>query len=141
MSSIQQRIKMACIKSSISLTDLASQFGANPSPFSIRLKNGKFTKQELTEMAQILGCQYRSFFKFADAFVAEEPDIGGQIKIALNHGKMSITALADKFGVQQQAMSKKMSIGKFTQDDLYTVAKHIGCEYISEFRYDDGTVI
>ena len=132
---------MACVKSNISLTELALRFGSNPSPFSIRLQHGKFTKKELEDIAKILKCKYRSYFKFADGSVIESSDICTQIKNALAYNNMSVSELADKFGIQIQSMYKKMQIGKFTQDDLCEIAKYIGCEYISEFCYEDGIAI
>ena len=141
MNTIKQRIKIACIKSDLSLTDLALKFGLSPSAFTQRLQRGKFTKSDLTKIAEILGCKYKSCFRFDDGFSADNPDIGKQIKSALDHGGMTITELGVRFGIKQQAMSKKMQIGKFTQDDLYKIAQSMDCEYISEFCYDDGAVL
>lgn len=50
----------------MTITELAERFGISQSGFSQRMKNGKFTKQELEKIASILDCKYISYFKFED---------------------------------------------------------------------------
>lgn len=59
-------MKAACDVAGISLTELANRMGLSQSNFSQRLKTGKFTKEELEQMAQCLGCKYVSYFEFED---------------------------------------------------------------------------
>lgn len=50
----------------MSITDLAKAFGISQPGFTQRMKTGKFTKEELEKIANILGCEYFSCFRFPD---------------------------------------------------------------------------
>lgn len=63
---IQEQIKTACIHANMSITDLAKAFGISQPGFTQRMKTGKFTKEELEKIANILGCKYFSCFRFPD---------------------------------------------------------------------------
>lgn len=65
---IQEQIKQAAIHADISITELAKRFGISQPGFSQRMKNGKFTRQELEKIANILNCEYVSYFKFDDGY-------------------------------------------------------------------------
>lgn len=138
---IKQRVKFACGIQNLKLIDVASAMDMSPSTFSQRLDKGKFTKRELVEMANIIGCTYRCYFKFNDGKVFSAPTIDQQVKDALEHADMSICDLAVKMGLTRQAASKRLSIGKISQEDLETIARYMNCNYVSEFEFEDGTVI
>ncbi len=63
---IKEKIRMACIKSGISVTALGKEMGMSQSAISQRLNTGKFTQIELERMASILGCKYHSVFEYED---------------------------------------------------------------------------
>jgi len=63
---LQQKVKVACAMAGISLTELAARMGTSQPNLSKRLRVGRFTKEELEEMATYLGCEYISFFQFKD---------------------------------------------------------------------------
>lgn len=121
--------------------DVAEKIGVSRSTLSQRLSRGKFTKQELLQIAAAIGCEYYSAFRFGDGVDISAPTIGNQIKDALTYANMSRRELAIKLGVTSPAVSSKLVIGKYTQAELIRIANHMGCEYISEFRLHDGTVI
>lgn len=50
----------------INITELADRFGISQPNMTQRLKRGKFTKEELQKIANILGCEYISEFIFSD---------------------------------------------------------------------------
>lgn len=52
----------------INITELAKQFGTSQPNMTKRLKVGKFTKEELKKIADILGCEYISEFRFSDGY-------------------------------------------------------------------------
>ena len=52
----------------LNITELAKQFGTSQPNMTQRLKNGKFTKEELKRIADILGCEYILEFKFPDGY-------------------------------------------------------------------------
>ena len=138
---IKQRVKMSCKKMNINLGELAERLGMRQSTFSIRLKTGKFTKEEIKRMASNMGCSYNSYFLFPDGTTIELRSIGAQIKNALMCAEMTITDLGRKMGITQPAVSKRLKTGKFTQDELENIASMIGCRYVSEFIFEDGTKI
>lgn len=61
---LQQRVKASCDLAGISITELAERMGTSQQNLSKRLKVGKFTQEELEEMANCLGCKYISVFEF-----------------------------------------------------------------------------
>ncbi len=63
---LQQKVKAACDVAGISLTELGRRMGMSQQSISNRLKTGKFTKDEMEQMADALGCKYISYFEFED---------------------------------------------------------------------------
>lgn len=63
---LQQKIKVACDTAGMSLTELGAKMGMSQASISKRVKTGKFTQEELEEMAVIMGCKYQSSFVFPD---------------------------------------------------------------------------
>lgn len=68
---LQQKIKVACDHAEISLTELGARMGMSQASISKRIKTGKFTQEELEEMAKHIGCVYRSSFEFSDGKIVE----------------------------------------------------------------------
>lgn len=54
---------------------------------------------------------------------------------------MSLTELAERLGMSQQNFSKRLKVGKFTQEELEEIAKALGSKYISAFEFPNGTRI
>lgn len=54
------------LHANINITELAKRFGTSQPNMTKRLQVGKFTKEELNKIAEILGCEYVSVFKFPD---------------------------------------------------------------------------
>lgn len=44
-------------------------------------------------------------------------------------------------GMSQSSFSKRVKTGKFTQQELETMAIILGCQYESRFVFSDGTII
>jgi hypothetical protein len=63
---LQQKIKVACDTAGMSLTELGAKMGMSQASISKRVKTGKFTQEELQEMAAFMGCKYESKFIFPD---------------------------------------------------------------------------
>lgn len=61
---IRQKVKIACDESGITLTELAEKLGMSQQSMSNRLKTGKFTQEELEQIAQVLGCKYINYFEY-----------------------------------------------------------------------------
>lgn len=60
------KIKMAEVVSGMREAELARQFGTSPQAFNQRMKTGKFTYEEMEQIASILGCTWRAEFVFPD---------------------------------------------------------------------------
>ncbi len=64
-----QKIKLALAYKSMSESELARQLGTSPQAFSQRMKTDKFSSDELSKIADIIGAKYISGFEFADGTV------------------------------------------------------------------------
>ena len=69
--SIQQKIEMACVKVGISKSELGRRIGLSQSAFSQRLKTGKFSDEDFSNISKALGCEYKSGFYFSDGTTVE----------------------------------------------------------------------
>lgn len=66
---IAQKIKMALAFRGMSEAELARALGTSPSAFNQRMKRERFTKEELEQIAEILGGTFRAEFVFPDGTV------------------------------------------------------------------------
>ena len=64
-----------------------------------------------------------------------------RVKASCELANMSLTELAEKLGMSQQNFSKRLKVGKFTQEELEEIAKALGSNYISVFEFPNGTRI
>lgn len=48
------------------------------------------------------------------------------------------TELAHRLGMSQQNFSKRLKVGKFSDDDFKNIAQALGCKYYSGFEFPDG---
>ena len=63
---LQEKTKAAMKYAGITQEELAEKLGTFQQGISRRLKNGKFTLEELEEMAQAMGGHFRAYFVFGD---------------------------------------------------------------------------
>ncbi|MDR2023059.1 MAG: helix-turn-helix transcriptional regulator [Hungatella sp.] len=61
-----QKIKMALAYKGMSESELARSLGTTPQAFNQRMKTDKFTTDDLSKIAEILGASYLSEFSFPD---------------------------------------------------------------------------
>lgn len=66
---IEQKIKMALSYKGISQSELARKIGTTPSNLSQKIKRNTLTKEELEEIAKILGAVWYAKFEFPDGTV------------------------------------------------------------------------
>ena len=65
-----------------------------------------------------------------------------QIDMALAYaGNVTKKDIADKLGVTPSAFGQRLKTGKFTNEELKTIASVLDAEYISFFRFQDGKEI
>ena len=63
---ISQKIKMALAYKGISEAELARSVGTSPSAFNQRMKTGKFSTEELNQIAEALEADFYFGFEFKD---------------------------------------------------------------------------
>ena len=59
---VNEQIKILCIRNGISLAELSRQIGLTPQSLNGKMKREKFTVYDLEEMAGALGCTFERFF-------------------------------------------------------------------------------
>lgn len=64
-----------------------------------------------------------------------------KVKAACDVAGMTLTELAEKVGMSQANLSKRLKVGKLTKEELEQMANALGCKYISYFEFEDGTKI
>ena len=63
--SISEQIKVLCVRSNISLAELARRIGVSPQSFSGKMRRGSFTMQDLDIIADAVGASFvRKFVMF-----------------------------------------------------------------------------
>jgi len=63
---IDEQLKMICIKSNLSLSELGRRLNKSPQAFSQKVKRGNFTVGELQNIALVTGCKLKCEFVFPD---------------------------------------------------------------------------
>ena len=61
-----------------------------------------------------------------------------KIKVACDTAGMSLTTKGSKMGMSQASISKRVKTGKFTQEELEEIGRHLGAEFRSGFYFPDG---
>lgn len=61
-----------------------------------------------------------------------------KIDTACAYAGITKTELAKSLGYTPQAFYQRMKTGKFTEEELETIAKTLGAIYISCFKFPDG---
>ena len=57
-----EQIKMLCIRTGVSLSELARRIGQTPQNFSAKLKRNTVTQEELNTIAEVLDAKYEHYF-------------------------------------------------------------------------------
>ena len=64
-----------------------------------------------------------------------------KIEMACTVADINKTELAKRLGMTQPAFSQRFKTGKFSDEDFQNIAKCLGAEYYSGFKFPDGTKI
>lgn len=59
MATITEQIKVLCIRSNISVAELARRLGKSPQSFNSKLKRESFTVKDLEEIASVTGTEFK----------------------------------------------------------------------------------
>jgi len=57
-----EQIRVLCVRSGISLSELARRINQTPQNFSAKLKRNTITQEELAQIAETLNSQYEHYF-------------------------------------------------------------------------------
>ena len=61
-----QKIKAICAVAGISEAELARRIGTTPQNLHQRIKVGRFTQEEMEQMAAAVGAEFKMVFRFPD---------------------------------------------------------------------------
>ena len=64
--SMSEKIRIALVKRKISITELATNLCTTQSNLSNKLKRDNFSEKELTQIADILNCDFKGLFVMRD---------------------------------------------------------------------------
>lgn len=67
--SVEEQIKILCIKKGISVSELARINQTSPQAFTQKIKRNKMTPDDLKKIAKSIGCQYVTQFVVGDDVV------------------------------------------------------------------------
>ena len=63
---IDEQLKMLCIKSNLSLSEIGRRLNKSPQAFSQKMKRGTYTIDELKDIALVSGCEFKCEFVYPD---------------------------------------------------------------------------
>lgn len=59
---ISEQIKVLCVRSNVSVSELARRVGTTPQNFNAKMKRESFTISDLEYIAEVLGCSFERHF-------------------------------------------------------------------------------
>jgi len=132
-----KRIKIGYILTNKTNKDLFKSLKINlDSSITNRLKTDKFTIKERKSIGKALGAKFNCSINFSDGFEARGVSARALIEAALQHQKMTLTELSEKFGTYKQNFGLRLNRGKFTTSELRELARLMGGEYEDYFDLD-----
>ncbi len=60
--SINEQIRVVCVRSNISVSELARRLGTSPQNFNAKMKRESFTVSDLEQIAYVLECNFECKF-------------------------------------------------------------------------------
>ncbi|MEA5014303.1 MAG: helix-turn-helix transcriptional regulator [Candidatus Limiplasma sp.] len=63
---ICEQIKVLCVRSNISIAELARRLGTTPQNFSSKMKRESFTVSDLESIASVVDCTFERYFVLED---------------------------------------------------------------------------
>lgn len=57
-----EQIRVLCVRTGISLSELARRINQTPQNFNAKLKRNTVTQEELNQIAKVLGATYEQYF-------------------------------------------------------------------------------
>ncbi len=63
---IEEQVKMLCAKTNLSSSEIGRRLNKSPQAFSQKIKRGKFTVEDMQDIAMVTGCKLECAFLFPD---------------------------------------------------------------------------
>ena len=63
---IDEQLKTLCVKSNISLAEMARRQNKTPQAFNQKIKRGNFSVDELIDIALVSGCEFKCEFVYSN---------------------------------------------------------------------------
>lgn len=63
------QVKVLCVRSGVSLAELARRLGESPQNFGAKLKRGTLGQDELLRIAKVMNAQYEQYFVLSNGEV------------------------------------------------------------------------
>lgn len=63
---VSEQIKVLCVRSNISVAELARRVGTTPQNLNARMKRESFSISELETIAEAVGCKFERYFVLQD---------------------------------------------------------------------------
>lgn len=130
---------MACAHAGISKAELSRKLGyATPQAFQKRYNTGKFTQEELQEIAQATGGRYISFWiprRYGNKIKEVTKIFANVIRKILQDcedegHKVTQVELARVLGISRQAFTNKMTRDSFFIDDVVKIADYLNMKVV-----------
>lgn len=64
-----------------------------------------------------------------------------KVEVACSLAGISVTELGRRVGMSQANISKRLKVGKFSQEELEAMGRAIGAEWRSGFYFPDGNKV
>ena len=61
-----EQIRVLCVRTGVSLSELARRINQTPQNFNAKLKRNTITQDELNQIAKVLGATYEQYFGLAN---------------------------------------------------------------------------
>lgn len=61
-----EQIRVLCVRTGVSLSELARRINQTPQNFNAKLKRNTVTQNELNQIAEVLGVKYEQYFVLAN---------------------------------------------------------------------------
>lgn len=61
-----EQIRVLCVRTGVSLSELARKMNQTPQNFNAKLKRNTITQDELNQIAKVLGATYEQYFVLAN---------------------------------------------------------------------------
>ena len=134
---MENRVKVIAYLKNLDLMDVANQFGiSQKNNFLRRLRAEKLSFAEQRKIADILGVTIKNVIILKNGRIVEIDSSRNLVAELCRWMGLSISDIAENFGVTRQALNERMNRDKFSCDDLKRIAAFADATYNNYFEFD-----